>query len=615
MSCRAPLFLLRFKRMCPPCACLFSACLLNALVSYPSACPCALLPVQVYGASPEQLLPDVHSSFLHSLHLPAHSLSQVAVRAGCVHLTLTALASQQERARLAVLGASAQALAQLPGLALQYPRVVLQAGTDSLAMVLRGAGSQPPVLLSLQLDNADGALLPAVQLCSPLATTVASAKGCFRLWCCLALLCDSSGSAPLSLHARCRGVHVSVSLAPVEAHDGAAADEGSLPPTDCQGCGCSAGEDEWEAEEGGGEGGQLAGGADGSQEMEVEAWVPAAAGECESESESGQEEDGGISSDCGSGSWQRGWGLYEFEVSRGECAGRAGCCGARALWGQSRGAAGDAHHVGRAEVVAVPSLVCPADALHALRSLCFTIASPWCMAAPAGALLGPAVPVLVLPSGLEAAAAELACMPQGERSATVLRLLALVLQWQEDHQQYQHGQQQARQLGYASEAAQAAAAAYEQHYPPPALTRVADSTRHLLALAEQAQWPAVSQLLEPAVATLLAPASRGHASPVPLPEVAREWTAVPLPQQSHKAQASSPVACPPDAAQRAEGSWSTSPGIGGSSSSKLDCVVAEPLPKLAPADRRQCALSPAALGAFSARLVGGMLTIGLALLS
>lgn len=97
----------------------------------------------------------------------------------------------------------------------------------------------------------------------------------------------------------------------------------------------------------------------------------------------------------------------------------------------------------------------------------------------AGSLLGQATPVLVLSDSQAAAAAELACLPRGARSATLLHLVAMVLRHLEQKQQ--GGRQGREGAGLPSQ------------------DRISAAAAHLLVLAERACWPAVARLLAPAV--------------------------------------------------------------------------------------------------------------------
>lgn len=270
----------------------------------PSLPPHAIPPPQLYGASPEDLPSRLRADLLASLALP-NTAAQAALRAGCVHLTLTALVSAEERQRLAAPGTAASALAALLPLVQRLPgrRAALQLDGGGTALLAQPSHGRPALLFSLPVCEAK--LPPAVAALSPAAATVSSACGLFRLRCTAALV---SGTGGLVLHCRSNGVHAPVSLQRVGA--GAAVLE---EPACDSGCHTSdAGSDsgseaswsqyEEEEEECLREG----------DEVEVEAWVPAAAAASQASA-----------APRGGACWQPGWGLYEFEVARG---------GARRCW-------------------------------------------------------------------------------------------------------------------------------------------------------------------------------------------------------------------------------------------------------------------------------------------
>ena len=245
---------------------------------------------------PEHLPADLRAELLVALQLRSTHL-QTSLRTGCVHLTLAALASDEEATGLRGPGAAAAVAARLAPMAARLlpsaGRLVVQAGGSAALLALRGDGT-PALLLSVPLAPA-----PAVQLSGLAATTVGAAGGRFRLRVPRSLLLGGR----LGLHCRVAGRHVPLALSLVG---------GEVPQPPCD-------DDEVEPAEGGasdsedaatdseeqeGQAAAVDGGA--SELVDVQAWVPAAAGEA----------DGVVA--AATGGWQRGWGLYEFEASSGE---------------------------------------------------------------------------------------------------------------------------------------------------------------------------------------------------------------------------------------------------------------------------------------------------------
>jgi hypothetical protein len=239
---------------------------------------------------PDQLPQHMRADLISALVLP-NTAVQASLRAGCVHLTLTALASREEAARLAAPGAAAAALARLPAeLLAGGGRVVVQSGGSSAAMLTHPTNGGPALLLSLPLGDGGAAAPAPVALAAPAATTVSAAGGRFRLRCRQELL---SGSSPLALHCRCSGRHAVVSLTAVGAPDPAVPE-------------CSDGSGSEDAEDDADVAATAAAAADPAALVDAEAWVPVAA-----------PDDADLAAAPG-GAWQQGWGLYEFEVSRGK---------------------------------------------------------------------------------------------------------------------------------------------------------------------------------------------------------------------------------------------------------------------------------------------------------
>lgn len=262
--------------------------------------PCRpLFAHQIYGVRPEHLPSELRCDLLTALRLPSTHM-EAAIRAGCVHLTLDALASPEERQRLAAPGAAAAVAARLAQLLQALPgpgKLVVQldgvGGGASAALLALQGGGRPALLLSLQA--AADQLPPPVELAAgaPCATTVSAAGGRFRLRCPRGLL---SGGAGLGLHCRAGGRHLAVGLslgtaAPAPPSSDAGSETGSTSGEEEGACWEESVEEAEEVQEAGA--------------VEAVAWVPAAA-----------LADGG-----GGNGGQAGWGLYELEVARGE-AGR-----------------------------------------------------------------------------------------------------------------------------------------------------------------------------------------------------------------------------------------------------------------------------------------------------
>ncbi|PRW57874.1 squamosa promoter binding [Chlorella sorokiniana] len=364
------------------------------------------LSLKLYGVHPDQLPANLRAELLGALTLPL-TPAQAAIRAGCVHLTLTALIDDEERRRLLAPGAAATVLARLLPLVQRLPaqRAALQLGQDgagSAALLAAPRSGGPAALLSLQLggegSGSASLLPPALQLQPPLATTVSACRGFFRLCCPHGLLWGAGGLMALCRRAGTGHVPLSLALAgklaPQPPQQGATEEEQgeeTVPASDEELTSDEEAETAAEAE------------CDPHELLEVDAWVPF---------QPPLVEERGSDTPL----WQAGWGLYEFELAR-------------------------------------------------------------------GTLVGPAVPVLVLPDAHAAAAAELASLPPGPRAATVLRLAALVLRYLEQRE---------------GATGPRAAAAFEARYPPLAVARLAAAARQLLSLAQRAGWSAVAPLVQPA---------------------------------------------------------------------------------------------------------------------
>lgn len=228
-----------------------------------------------------------------------------------MHLTLTTLIDAEERRRLLAPGAAATVLARLLPLVQRLPAQhaalqLGQGGGSSAAMLAAPrSGGGPAALLSLQLGEGNASCVPpALAVQSPLATTVSACRGFFRLRCPRGLLWGAGG-----LMAVCRRAgtgHVPLSLA----LDGTAAEQ--LPPPGAGAEECEEAEEAWPASEDDDSDDEAAE-RDPNELVDLEAWVPFAG-----------ERGGAASSDTPL--WQAGWGLYEFEVARGESQ-RLACWG------------------------------------------------------------------------------------------------------------------------------------------------------------------------------------------------------------------------------------------------------------------------------------------------
>ena len=207
---------------------------------------------------------------------------------------------------------------------------------------------------------------------------------------------------------------------------------------------------------------------------------------------------------------------------------------------------------------------------------------------PAGALLSEATPVLVLPDSQAAAAAELAGLPEGPRSATVLRLVALVLRCLEEQRDN--------------------ASAFAAQYPPQALARIGAAAQQMLHFAERAGWPALAALLRPAV--MINGGAQAAAAAVTMATAAAYAPSAEGMKGCVVAAAeveSAPGKEPFEGAGRGIGKVAQGGG-GGGGARRLASLVSDN-------DRRQRVMQPQVLGAMSALLGGGMLVMGALLLA
>lgn len=472
--------------------------------------------------TPSQLPP--HLKFeLQSALATSPTVILGAVRSGCTQLTAEVLLSATEAAAVQRPGGSAAALAallrawqasqawRLPA-ALPLLRVVAQAETASAGLLLqpleRATGANPSeagehsrlaaagsVVCPLVLGGAGVGTGSAQQLqrlqlaaAGPVATTVGAARGRFVLHCPdwqQLLLGEELDAGRRVLHCRSRGRHVALALLR----------PGEPAPEEGEGVEEEAEEHAQEGEAEGNAGGSSDYEAAEAEEAEAElrlrrllqqapgaeVWVPAAEAQ---------------------------WGLFEFELASGE--GRHAC----QCWGPGREQGSMRSAV--ESFTALRRAVCaPLAAARHLRqplrcvprpALLWLILPPLlaCASAPAGPLLGTAAPVLVLPDGLAAAAAELQqlqqCAARAEAAQAplpdaqpvhsvttrVLRLVSSVLLFLEE--------EAAATNGGAAEAQQQHGAAY----PPAARQRLAAAATWLCALCVRLRWPALLRALLPA---------------------------------------------------------------------------------------------------------------------
>jgi hypothetical protein len=579
---------------------------------------------------PEQLPPQLRADLLGALALPPTAV-QASMRAGCVHLTLTALLSAEERARLAQPGAAAAVLSRLLPLVQQLPsgRVVAQLGATSAALLAQPGGGRPAVLLSIPLGCGEGGTaLPVLLPACPLATTVSAAAGCFRLRCARSLLNGGTAAAPLGLHCRREGRHLLVSLAVADAAhpappDGERQHEEEVeeeeqdarsnghhqPGEDEAAANCVAGingalqqqhlhspadsmqedgleEEEAEEEEA----------ADPSALVEALAFVSEAAGD-------------GVAADADA-AWQPGWGLYEFEVSQGELLLLlllALACLPAGVAAPPAAAARQCLHccqptcacVGAANAAPSPP---PADC-HLLHC------PPACLP---GALVGEALPLLVLPDSAAAAAAELASMSHSALSASLRRLVGSVLAFLE-----------AQQL--AACGGEAAAAAFQARYPPLAVSRLAAAARKLLDVSERTGWSALTTLLLPAAGAdgwlptqhhATVPQASAEAAPTSLAAsllAATESDSEPEPEPASPVDLKGGLMKPLSTAKPTPATFVETSKAGGSG--KHAAALAAPVPELSFRDGQQRVMHPAVLAAATAVVAGAVLGVGVALVT
>lgn len=198
-----------------------------------------------------------------------------------------------------------------------------------------------------------------------------------------------------------------------------------------------------------------------------------------------------------------------------------------------------------------------------------------------GALLSSATPVLLLPDSQAAAAAELAQLPPGPASATVLRLTAAVLRFLE-----------AREAA----AGPAPAAAFARSYPPLAVARTAAAAHELVAFAGRARWPALAALLLPATA------ADGFVQPAPAARA-------PMPAALVTAASPSraPLATPGDATPPLKPA--------GKLAHPSPPLPAELAFELGEGDSLRRVMHPAVLAAVTLVAVGAVMGVGLALVT
>lgn len=223
-----------------------------------------------------------------------------------MHLTLTALIDAEERRRLLAPGAAATVLARLLPLVQQLParRAALQLGqgsSGSAALLAAPHGGGPAALLSLQPgQGSTNGVPPALDMQPPLATTVSACRGFFSLRCPRGLLWGADG-----LTALCRRAgtgHVPLSLALAGKQAAPQSPRGTSPDPE---------EDGWDSSDG--ETSDDEAEYNPQELVQVDAWVPFQPPLAEERGAAGPGGDTPL--------WQAGWGLYEFELARGECDG------------------------------------------------------------------------------------------------------------------------------------------------------------------------------------------------------------------------------------------------------------------------------------------------------
>ena len=529
------------------------------------------------------------------------------IRAGCVHLTLTALVDAEERQRLLAPGGAATVLARLLPLVQRLPgrRAALQLGSSGpgKAALLAAPAGGPAALLSLVLGEGDAGLAPPEpSLQPPLATTVSACGGFFRLRCPRGLLWGAGGLAALCRRAGSGHVPLALVLAGTAAGEGGGGGGGS---SDEEEGGLPSGSEEDEQPELSEEEGEEGAPQDPHELVELDAWVPFGAPP--------PAPDGAARRDAPV--WQAGWGLYEFELSRGERAQAGGRVCLKAVWFAWPCALGPEPHL--------------QWRVHAGR-ICHHWApnEPNCTPSPfhAGALLGPAAPVLVLPDAHAAAAAELAGLRPGPQAATLLRLVALALRYLEQRE---------------GATGRVASEAFQARYPPLAVARLAAAARQLVALAQRAGWPALAALLRPAAiadgwhparaalmaapqapATATASPAAAPAAPAPRADPMPAAGAAPSPEPRGPhvvASLLTPPAPAPDAHEPPTGSFASprKPGSSGSSGDGGEAGkagdAAAPLAPLGPEDGLRRVMHPAVLGATTLAVAGCVLGLGWAL--
>lgn len=436
-------------------------------------------------------------------------------------------------------------------------RVVAQAENSSAALLLQplqpaGGASGSGRLLAAR----GGAVCPLksslsderlqLSLAGPPATTVGAARGLFRVRCAdwqqlllaggqeAAAAAAAGGGGQRVLHCRARGRHVAVSLLwPGQAEldgDDAESSESPSPHTPVVrnsrnspvhdeerllstaaalqlAAEQQAAAEQLAAQQPAAAGRQqqpvMAAVPEGSEEEQDSQAASPAVSEPESDSEAEAAEEAitlrllrtATSAEAWVPQALRQWGLYEFELAQGEPRVRLNLAGAACLWPCVAGGLGclpTCHLLQAASPALHTSWPCcpPWSPRLTTPSLCFPSAPP-CF--PAGARLGPAVPVLVLPDSMAAISAELCQLPAAEAqhpglTARVLRLLSFVLL---------HLERQ-RQPAPDAAAAAAATAAAAAAPPPSALVRLAASARWLCALCVRCRWPALLRALLPA---------------------------------------------------------------------------------------------------------------------
>lgn len=253
----------------------------------------------------------------------------------------------------------------------------------------------------------------------------------------------------------------------------------------------------------------------------------------------------------------------------------------------------------------VPPAVCPAARVGIcplpVRKTDFPTTHSCALPPPAGAALGEALPLLVLPDAAAAAAAELASMRPGTLSASLLRLVGAVLAFLE-----------ARHAATAA-GNETAAAEFAARYPPLATSRLAAASRKLLDVAERASWPALTALVLPAAG---ADGWRPPAAQEPTGAAATAAATAPAASADLLEDPPSPSV---QKALNTDKLRTSGGDVAGGSSKQLPAApagkLAHSVPELSGGDGRERVMHPAVLAAATVLVTGTVLGVGVALVT